>query len=235
VGTLTAVFAHPDDETFICGGTLAKVAANGHRVVLVCATKGEMGRRLGNPPTATRETLAQLRENEMNSACTALGVTELVWLGLRDKTLEIQSADALAKMVQQQLDAAQPDVVVTFHPTRGGHPDHCAIGLATTSAFSDYGLQYPQARLYYVAWSSMLGGTGVDASAPAAYVQEDVQTHLAAKLQAFRAHRTQSQIHRWLWQRDQASMRKLAATEYFISAGGPKANTVLPTSSCVGC
>ncbi len=51
---LLAVFAHPDDETFICGGTLAKYASEGVEIALVSATRGEMGRRMGNPPYLNR-------------------------------------------------------------------------------------------------------------------------------------------------------------------------------------
>lgn len=55
---LLAVFAHPDDESFICGGTLAKYASAGVEITLVSATRGEMGRRMGNPPYLNRETMA---------------------------------------------------------------------------------------------------------------------------------------------------------------------------------
>ncbi len=57
---LLAVFAHPDDETFICGGTLARYAKLGVEITLLCATKGAMGRRMGTPPFVNRETMPRL-------------------------------------------------------------------------------------------------------------------------------------------------------------------------------
>lgn len=228
MGTLLAVFAHPDDETFMCGGTLAKVALQGHRVAVVCATKGEMGRRMGNPPVATRESLALLREQEMQRACAALSVAQLSWLGFRDKTLEMEPQNYLLEAVLAQMETERPEVILTFHPEFGGHPDHCAIGLAATAAYQAYRATREDTCLYYVAWANM--GWLRNTEQIEDWLEEDVHAYLAPKLQAFRAHRTQSGIYRWLWQRDSASMRKLAATEYFISAGGPVRRSVLPSS-----
>ena len=65
--TLPAVFAHPDDESFGVGGTLAKDAANGTRVVLVCATRSEGG-EISDASLATPESLAHVREDELRCA-----------------------------------------------------------------------------------------------------------------------------------------------------------------------
>lgn len=218
---VTAVFAHPDDETFICGGTLAKCTAEGHRVTLVCATRGEMGRRMGVPPTESRETLPVVRERELRDACAALGIDQLTLLGLRDKSLEIQPEQGLVDVVLEQLNRESPDVVITFHEALGGHPDHCTIGHVTTLAFDGYAREHPSARLYYVAWSSMEHtisqyGFGADQ-----FVRIDVSGHLMAKLKAFRAHRTQSQLHAELWRDDKSSAKQLGSKEYFIAARGP--------------
>ncbi len=72
--SVLAVFAHPDDEVFSAGGTLAESAAEGARVVLVCATGGEVG-EISDPGLATPETLAGVREAELRAACAALGIT----------------------------------------------------------------------------------------------------------------------------------------------------------------
>lgn len=216
-----AVFAHPDDETFICGGTLAKFAASGHRVVLVCATKGEMGRRLGVPPIANRETLPDLREAELRTACDALGVSELRLLGLRDKTLEINPREELAERVRRELERVRPGLVITFHERLGGHPDHCAIGRAATDAFQAYQSSGAKARLWFVAWGGMVRGAGREALARVgldldAVNEVDVSRELPEKLAAFRAHRTQSQMQSELWGPDAKAQKGLADREYFI-------------------
>lgn len=222
MATLMAVFAHPDDETFICGGSLAKYAAQGHRVVLVCATKGEMGRRMGVPPIATRETIAKLREDELSRACRELHVAQLEWLNLRDKTLEIQSFDTLTDSVLRHIELEQPQVVVTFHEKLGGHPDHCTIGGAAAAATLRYREKSGRdVRLFFVAWPGMARDPQTYGLSPEQFVEVDVSAHLAEKLRAYRAHKTQSQLNAWLWKSDAVSMQRLASTEYFIQADKP--------------
>lgn len=72
---LLVVLAHPDDESFLCGGTIAKMSERGVHITLLCATKGEMGRRMGNPILTSRETLPGVRVRELKSACKELGST----------------------------------------------------------------------------------------------------------------------------------------------------------------
>ncbi|CAM3701026.1 PIG-L family deacetylase [Alicyclobacillus pomorum] len=217
MGTLMAVFAHPDDETFMCGGTLAKSASEGHRTVLLCATKGEMGRRLGVPLVATRESLPRLREAEMVKACQALGVARLEWLGLRDKTLEFVPPEALASQILRYMQEEKPDVVITFHEQLGGHPDHCAIGAATIRAFADYQWEHPTAALFFAVWPDIAKRPGDYGLNQPHVVEVDVSGHLQSKLSAYRAHRTQSQQMRWIWRNDAESNGRLARREYFIA------------------
>lgn len=214
--TVLAVFAHPDDETFICGGTLAKYAAQGKRVALVCATKGEMGRRLGVPPTATRETLAALRERELQAACDALGVAQLVFLGLRDKTLEIQPFDDLVEAIAQIMDKELPRRVITFHEQYGGHPDHRTIGRAATRAFLSYKARNPASELRFVAWAPIARDPGAYGLRAGDVEDVNVADFLDAKLAAFRAHETQSRMNAWLWESDERGREGLGKIEYFI-------------------
>lgn len=69
--SLLAVFAHPDDETFRCGGTLALLAQRGVRVQVLTATRGQAG-SCGAPPLCAPEELPAVRENELRCACAAL-------------------------------------------------------------------------------------------------------------------------------------------------------------------
>src|SRR5207302_4809331 len=85
--TLLAVFAHPDDESYICGGTLARYAAAGVRVVLVCATRGEAG-EISDARLASPDTLAAVREAELQAAARVLGLAEVHHLDYRDGVLD---------------------------------------------------------------------------------------------------------------------------------------------------
>ena len=229
-----AVFAHPDDETFICGGTLARLALGGARITLVTATLGEMGRRLGQPAYATRETLPFLREKELREACDALGITDLRLLGLRDKTVDYRDPGELAGRIRAVMEDVRPDVVITFHEAIGGHFDHCAVGRATTLAWEAWrvieaksaggsvaseGGGFP--RLYYVLWHEY-----ADQLKKVEQPQERVTSvridgeAAEARVKAFRAHRTQSQMIEWLWD-DRKALEKLTGEEYLLQGSGP--------------
>ena len=85
-----AVYPHPDDETFGKAGTIALYTRAGTPVTLICGTLGQMGRNMGKPFFATRETLPIIREKELRDACSILGIKDLRLLGLRDKTVEFE-------------------------------------------------------------------------------------------------------------------------------------------------
>src|SRR5690348_15539645 len=76
------VWAHPDDETYLGGGLVASLVARGHRVVIVTATRGELG--AGDTTPLARARTAELRTTELNRALAVLGVTEHHWLGYPD-------------------------------------------------------------------------------------------------------------------------------------------------------
>ncbi len=147
--TLMAVFAHPDDESFGIGGTLARYGADpGVRVVLLCATRGEAG-EISNPELASAERLGEVRELELRCACRALGVEDLFFLDYRDSGMvgsaenedpralaQADFGEAVGKIVAH-IRRERPDVVVTFDESGGyGHPDHIAIHHLTKAAFA---------------------------------------------------------------------------------------------------
>lgn len=220
-GKLLVILAHPDDETFIIGGTIAKYAQVGWEVTLVCATKGEMGSRVGVPASATRETLPAVREAELRAACRALGVADLRFLGLRDKTVDYYEPAVLAEQIAEIMRTVSPDVVLTFHEETGGHPDHCAIGRATRKAFEMAGRH---ASLYYVmgGWmpfEEQLRRSGLgERRVTRIPVEGDVA---AAKVEAYRAHRTQSQRMGWLWEDRAAAIRRKTGEELLLQGSGP--------------
>jgi LmbE family N-acetylglucosaminyl deacetylase len=151
---LLAVLAHPDDETFGMGGTLALYARRGVKVHLVCATRGEAGEidpEFFNGLT----TKAEVRETELRCASGLLGLSGVHFLDYRDSGMvgspDNQHPDALlnapvdkvAADITRLIRKLRPDVVITFDPIGGyRHPDHIAIHYATVKAF--YAAANPQ-------------------------------------------------------------------------------------------
>ncbi len=124
---LLLVLAHPDDESFLAAGTVARLADAGRPAGLVCATRGQAG-SLGEPPLATRETIGRVREGELRDACAVLGLELVALLDYEDKRLGEADPDAVRAALVGHLRRERPRVVLTFDPngvTR--HPDHIAV------------------------------------------------------------------------------------------------------------
>ena len=157
--TLLAVLAHPDDESFGLGGTLALYASKGYDVYYVCATRGEAGTVDEEYLKGFKDT-AEMRTNELMRAAKELGLKEVFFLGYRDSgmpgTEDNQHSNAqinapieeVAGRVVKYIRKLKPDVVLTFDPIGGyKHPDHIHINKATVLAFanSDNASFYPEA------------------------------------------------------------------------------------------
>jgi N-acetyl-1-D-myo-inositol-2-amino-2-deoxy-alpha-D-glucopyranoside deacetylase/mycothiol S-conjugate amidase len=175
--TLFFVGAHPDDETFGVGGTLAQYAAAGIRVYYICATRGEAGK---TDPTQARgyNTLGDMRWEELKCAAKVLGLTDVIYIGYRDSgmsgTEDNKHPDALVGAPLEQVTGRivkairelMPQVVITFDRIGGyRHPDHIAVHNATVKAFYAAGdpKQYPEAglafkpqKLYFTVFSRRL-------------------------------------------------------------------------------
>lgn len=167
---LLAVLAHPDDETFGTGGSLAHYASIGVEVHLVCATRGEVG-EVDPALLGEFNSVGELRENELRCAANYLGLAGVYFLNYRDSGMagspENDHPQALAAADQAKvvgdivhyIRLIKPQVVITFDPIGGYmHPDHIAIHKATKSAFFAAGdpQQYPNdlpayqaSKLYY--------------------------------------------------------------------------------------
>ena len=124
---LLLLLAHPDDESFLAAGTVAKLADAGRPAGLVCATRGQAG-SLGDPPLATRDTIGRVREAELRAACDVLGLALVALLDYEDRQLAEADPGEVRATLVAHLRRERPRVVVTFDPngvTR--HPDHVAI------------------------------------------------------------------------------------------------------------
>ena len=89
-----------------------------------------MGRNLGNPPFATRESLPLIRERELEEACKAIGITDLRKMGLRDKTVEFEPNDQMDQMIQSLIDETNPSLIISFYPKFAVHPRYEATAEA---------------------------------------------------------------------------------------------------------
>ena len=167
--TLLAVLAHPDDESFGLGGTLALYARRGVAVHLVCATRGEAG-TVDPAFLDGYASLSERRVEELTCAAGMLGLAGVHFLDYRDsgmpgsadnnhpRALAAAPNDDVAALIVEYIRRLRPQVVLTFDPIGGyRHPDHIAIHRATEKAFhlagdpacpSDLPPYRPQ-KLYY--------------------------------------------------------------------------------------
>ncbi len=152
--TLLAVHAHPDDESIATGGTLARYAAEGIRIVLVCCTRGEEG-EIHDPaldPVTDWPRLGAIRERELRDAAAILGVGVVHVLPYRDSGMAGAAANSrpdnflnadpveAAGRVASIIRATRPAVVLTYDPGGGyGHPDHKKAHLVTCGAIEQAG------------------------------------------------------------------------------------------------
>jgi LmbE family N-acetylglucosaminyl deacetylase len=137
----TCVFfhAHPDDEALYTSGTMAMLAAEGHRVVLVVATAGDRGLAASDAVRDEDQTLGDVRLNELEASTRALGCARVEFLGYADSGIEgdaeptpdgrepFASADVekAAEQLAAILTEEHADVLTVYDPSGGyGHADH---------------------------------------------------------------------------------------------------------------
>jgi LmbE family N-acetylglucosaminyl deacetylase len=145
--TILFVGAHPDDETFGIGGTLAQYAAAGVKVYYACATRGEAG-TIAPETMKGYATIGEMRWAELTCAAKVLGLADIIYLGYRDSGMtgseDNKHPEALVKAPVEQVAGRivkvireiKPQVVITFDPVGGyRHPDHIAVHNATVMAF----------------------------------------------------------------------------------------------------
>jgi LmbE family N-acetylglucosaminyl deacetylase len=137
--TVLSIFAHPDDEAFGSGGTLAELARKGHKMTNVCATNGDVG-EISDPSLANSDNLWQVRQEEMLNAMAVTGISDVRFLGYRDSGMDgtpdndnpasLYQADPakVEAQISALMEELKPDIVFTHDPTGGyGHPDHVTV------------------------------------------------------------------------------------------------------------
>jgi len=238
--TVLAVFAHPDDESLACGGTLARLSDAGARVALMCASRGENG-SISDRSLVPDGDLARVRTRELQEAAAILGITELLILDHPDGDLRWAHVPQLHAEIVAAVEHYRPDAVITF--AEDGlywHLDHIGIHERTYTALRTLGARMPP--LYYVTMSPRTmqevveaahakGGAPLDSSfwgiAPDAFgagakpptFSVNVRGWVARKLAALRCHRTQmGRDNPIAWIGDDDA-RTLLGLEYFRREG----------------
>jgi LmbE family N-acetylglucosaminyl deacetylase len=202
---ISAVYAHPDDETFSGGGTFARYAGAGVRCTLYCATDGDAGKTSSLGPMS-KEALAKVRRAELCEAATTLGFKFVESAGHRDGGLGALDQQVLIAEIVRHFRRERPDIVVTFGPegAPNTHPDHRVISRATTAAFflaanpsmfaeqlRDGVQTHSPARLFYVAWPTPAANAVLKTVSVPATVRIDVRRYREQELAAWRQHVSQ--------------------------------------------
>ena len=244
MATLLLVHAHPDDEAISTGGAMMKAKAHGHRVVLVTATRGEVG---------------EIRTEELRNACEILGVDRQEFLGYRDSGMvdtddnkdprsfhQARLEEAAAKLAVF-IREERPAVVVTYAEDGVyGHPDHIKAHHVTNAALDVLEKEgVPVRKLYYTAIPrsmmeafaqqmpeearQAMGGNMRIAGTPDELVttRVDVHDYVERKRDAFRAHVSQNDPNSWFATMQDQIYELAFGTEYYQLARG-KPGSELP-------
>lgn len=232
--TILAIFAHPDDESIACGGTLARLADAGARVVLLCATRGERG---GHAGPVRDDELGLLRVREMRDAAEALGIREVILLDHPDGELRWREVPEFHAEIVSLVRRYSPACVISFGADGlYWHVDHIgtyertltALQALGASAPPFYGVTMPRGIMRPVVesartrgwapptkgfWSLEPDAFGLHANPPTVVV--DVRPWVGRKLSAILCHRTQMGSGHPFDQMPQADAERWLGTEHF--------------------
>ncbi len=185
---MLVILAHPNDESFTVGGTLAKYTHQDVQIILLCATRGESG-----IPGVSPEEAGKIRELELRQAAEHLGI-EVYILGYQDGGLAKTKPEFLLQQIACWMDFVQPQVILTFGPGGvSGHPDHVTISHMVTQA---YDLAYQKGMLLYIrpseATALCCGVTSLKTDNGQALVEIDISDYRLDKVRAIQCHASQS-------------------------------------------
>ena len=223
------LLAHPDDETFGPGGTIAHYARGGAEVHLATATRGEAG-MVGDPPLTDREHLGEVRAGELAAAAEILGISDVHFLGFHDGQLGSVPREQLVERAVAVIRRVRPHVLVGFGPEGvSRHPDHkvmCEVALSAFDRSADptwypaAGAPWAPLKLYqFEIAQEILAGwdapiAGVPHAALSAFI--DTSEQVETKIRAFHCHRTQAKDTRRILERP--GYREFARRETYVLA-----------------
>jgi LmbE family N-acetylglucosaminyl deacetylase len=200
---ILCISAHPDDNEFTIGGSVARWAREGRHVTFCLVTTGGAG---VNEHTPSSDGLIPIRERETHAAARILGVEEVVFLGYVDGTLE--PTLAMRRDLTRVIRRTRPDVVVCSDPTVRfygteymNHPDHRAAASAALDAVfpsSETGAIFPELLAEGLKPHKVKQVFIAGALDPDVFV--DIGATLGAKVRALKAHRSQVGKGEWVEQ-----------------------------------
>lgn len=237
--TILVVFAHPDDESLACGGTLARLADAGARIVLLCASRGERG-VASDPALVPDSDLGTVRERELQEAARILGIAEVHVFRHPDGNLRWADIPELHGDILSAIERHHPDAVITFDDDGlYWHVDHIGVHERTSAVVSSLGANAPV--LYYVTmprgvmrrvfdravakgwtpprsgfWSIVPDAFGLEAEPPTFGL--DIRFWVPRKLAALACHRSQMGSPSPFSMIDEAEARQWLGYEYFRRA-----------------
>lgn len=257
MSTVVMFHAHPDDEAILTGGTIARLTAEGHRVVLVVATKGELGEA---PPglLAVGQDLAHRRVAETGWAAQVLGIERVEFLGYRDSGMAGSATNAdpaafcrvdvdhAASRLAAIIESEAADVLVAYDDHGGyGHPDHVQVHRVGSRAAS----VFPGMALYETTMNrdhlrrgveqlaaldpeaaGAIPDMGADFGEPESAITHtiDVSAYVAAKRRAMAAHSSQIAETSFFLQLPEPAFMAGFGAEWFIERSkGATQRTVL--------
>jgi bacillithiol biosynthesis deacetylase BshB2 len=181
------VFPHPDDEAFGAAGTISQFTNRGVSVTYACLTLGQMGRNMGKPNFATRESLPGIRKKELLDACKEMGIQDVRMLGFHDKTVEFEDPEIIIKKLTDIINEIEPTLVITFYPEHGVHPDHDATSKATIET-----IRRLESNCRPTVWCIAITNNRFDVIGKPD-IQNDVRDVANQKLRAIKSHRSQTE------------------------------------------
>ncbi|RWZ54999.1 bacillithiol biosynthesis deacetylase BshB2 [Halobacillus fulvus] len=205
---VVVIFPHPDDESFGAAGTIAKFREEGIPVTYLCGTLGEMGRNMGSPVFANRETLSTFRKKELDEAAKQLDIN-VEYLGYRDKTIEFEPLEQMADHLKAKIESLGATTVITHYPGFAVHPDHDAMGAAVVEAVRQIS---PSARPDV--WMHAISN-GHEDQLGSPEVVFDIRPYWEKKLAAIKAHLSQVDGMMGLIQGQEEQLERLKTERFY--------------------
>ncbi len=255
--TLAFLHAHPDDEAISTGGTMAKAAAAGHKVVLILATKGELG-EVAEGVVAPGETLGEHREREARGSADVLGVAAVEFLDYRDSGMmgsegnddpasfwradQDEAADRLVAILTRH----DVDLLTVYDPNGTyGHPDHIQVHRVGHLGATKAGVKWVyEATADRDAIRALMGSApdlGIDdeprmseedlanfgSSTEQITTRVDVSAHIKQKRDSMRQHSSQITETSWFMMLPDEFFSAAFSTEVFIRRNSPDGSDFL--------
>ena len=221
-----SIHAHPDDQEFSVGGTLAKWSRSGCEIVSVVITSGDSGSNEPTKDASYKPILAELREGEQRAANKVLGVKETIFLHYPDG--ELQATIPLRKELARLIRIHKPDVVLTGDPEGWfygneyiNHPDHRAAAQAACEAV------FPSAGTRLI-FPDLLAAGYEPHNVKRLYIHEnekgdtwvDISGTIETKIEALKKHESQLDTHevdKWIheWAEESGKARGIKYAEAY--------------------